>query len=101
MKTKFRLQRLLAVVMILSIVWVAACGGEATDVVEEVDIMTEGAALLEDRCDECHDLERVTSASMTRAEWQETVEEMVELGAELNAEEQEILVAYLAEVHGP
>lgn len=61
----------------------------------------DGAALLEERCTVCHGLDRTTSARKTREQWEQTVARMVGKGAELNAEEQEILIAYLAETYGP
>jgi cytochrome c5 len=61
----------------------------------------DGAALLEERCTVCHGLDRTTSARKTREEWEQTVVRMVGKGAELNEEEQEILIAYLTETYGP
>ena len=61
----------------------------------------DGAALLEERCATCHGLDRTTSARKTREQWEQTVTRMVAKGAELNAEEQDILIAYLAETYGP
>jgi outer membrane biosynthesis protein TonB len=61
----------------------------------------DGAALLEERCTVCHGLDRTTSAQKTREEWEQTVARMVGKGAELNEEEQEILIAYLTETYGP
>jgi cytochrome c5 len=61
----------------------------------------DGAALLEERCTVCHGLDRTTSARKTREQWEQTVVRMVGKGAELNEEEQKILIAYLAETYGP
>jgi cytochrome c5 len=61
----------------------------------------DGAALLEERCTVCHGLDRTTSARKTREEWEQTVVRMVGKGAELNEEEQEILIAYLTETYSP
>jgi cytochrome c5 len=61
----------------------------------------DGAALLEERCTVCHGLDRTTSARKTREQWEQTVVRMVSKGAELNEEEQEILIAYLTETYGP
>jgi len=61
----------------------------------------DGAALLEERCATCHGLDRTTSARKNREEWEQTVTRMVAKGAELNAEEQDILIAYLTETYGP
>lgn len=61
----------------------------------------DGAALLEERCTVCHGLDRTTAAQKTRDQWEQTVVRMVNKGAQLNEEELEILIAYLAETYGP
>jgi cytochrome c5 len=61
----------------------------------------EGAALLEERCTGCHGVNRVTAESKTQEEWEQTVARMIRKGAELNEDEQAILVQYLAETYGP
>jgi cytochrome c5 len=61
----------------------------------------DGAALLEERCTVCHGLDRTTAALKTREEWEQTVTRMVAKGAELNEEEQDMLITYLAETYGP
>lgn len=58
-----------------------------------------GKTLLEERCTECHNLSRVTTNSKTLEEWKATVERMVNKGAELDMDEQEILIQYLAETY--
>lgn len=94
------MQRWLAVAVLttLLVTAMAACGGGAAPAAETV---ADGATLLEERCTECHGLERTTSESKTRDEWLETVDRMIQKGAELNAEEKEVLVDYLAETYGP
>jgi len=60
----------------------------------------DGQALLEGRCAECHTLDRVTSSEKNREEWVQTVDRMIDRGAELNASEREILIDYLVENYG-
>jgi cytochrome c5 len=60
-----------------------------------------GPELLQDRCTQCHSLDRVTAASKTQAEWEATVARMRDKGAELTDEEAQILTEYLAETYGP
>ena len=99
MRSKKTLPVLLAVSM-LTLVLVTACGGGAGEPAEE-PVSVGGETLLEERCTQCHGLEQVTSLEQTRAEWEQTVTEMVNRGAELNEDEQSVLVDYLAENYGP
>ncbi|MBS3784142.1 MAG: hypothetical protein KGY78_06840 [Anaerolineae bacterium] len=94
---------LLGLVLLLVVVAsvVAACGGAATELPAEEPVAVDGETLLQERCTECHGLERTTSAQKTRAEWEETVTRMVNKGAELNDQEKGVLVDYLAETYGP
>lgn len=61
----------------------------------------DAAALLQERCTACHGLNKVTAARYTQEQWQQNVTRMVQKGASLTAEEQAILVAYLAETYKP
>jgi hypothetical protein len=56
---------------------------------------------MEERCATCHGLDRVTRASKSREQWEQTVDRMIERGAELNAEERSVLIDYLTETYGP
>ena len=72
----------------------AASGGGG-----EAPASLDGKALTEERCTKCHDLKRVESAQKTRDEWQANVERMVGLGAELDEDEQQAVIDYLAETY--
>jgi hypothetical protein len=75
---------------------------EASPVVEEStggESLLIGKTLLEERCTECHDLSRVTSKSKTLEEWRITVERMVNKGSDLDMDEQEMLIKYLADTY--
>ncbi|MDY7040690.1 MAG: hypothetical protein SVX38_07495 [Chloroflexota bacterium] len=89
-----------------------ACGGTAvpTKAPEETAAPTteseetappafDGQALLQERCTTCHDLATVEQAKQTEDEWKATVENMVARGAQLNEEEQKLLIEYLAEMY--
>ena len=47
----------------------------------------------------CHPLTRVTEASRSQEGWQQTVDRMVAQGAKLNEQEQQAVIAYLAETY--
>lgn len=75
---------------------------EASPTAEESTSMgtaLDGKTLLEDRCTECHGLSRTTSKSKTLDEWRTTVERMISNGANLNTDEQEVLINYLAQTY--
>jgi len=93
--------KLAGVVLLIIVVGVASgCGGgQEAPAVDEVAV--DGETLLQERCTECHGLDRTTSQEKTRAEWEATVSRMVNQGAELNEDEKTVLVDYLAETYGP
>ena len=100
----------LIVALTLSVGLLAACGGAAQTQPPESPqeeqpavqpSLEDGARLLEERCATCHSLDRVTQAQKTREEWEQNVVRMVSKGAQLNEEEQAILIDYLAETYGP
>jgi hypothetical protein len=57
---------------------------------------SDGQTLMQERCSVCHSTDRITSAHKTTAEWTTTVERMISHGAQLNAQEQQTLIDYLA-----
>ena len=57
---------------------------------------SDGQALLQERCSVCHSADRVTSAHKTADQWTTTVQRMVSKGAQLNSQEQQTLIDYLA-----
>ena len=90
------------VVLLAVILMMVGCGQQEVTLQPEAQGPTlSGLALMNDRCTECHTLDRIRGATMTRESWAETVDEMVERGAELDEGEQEVLVDYLAEAYGP
>jgi len=59
----------------------------------------DGKSVLEDQCVECHNLSRVKSASKTREQWSRTIDRMIAFGAEVNSEEQQLLLDYLEDTY--
>jgi cytochrome c oxidase cbb3-type subunit 3 len=60
------------------------------------DERSDGMRLLQARCAVCHSLDLVTQQRLDRARWEATVTKMVHWGAQLSAEEQQVLAEYLA-----
>ena len=83
------------VLVLLVGAFLAACGASQTPAVTTPD----GQKLLNERCTVCHNLNRVTSAHKTADQWTTTVERMVGKGAQLDAQEQQTLIDYLAQTY--
>jgi hypothetical protein len=56
----------------------------------------DGMTLLQERCTECHGLERV-DVTKNEAQWKTTIDRMVAKGADLTGDEVDFLAGYLAE----
>lgn len=67
------------------------------------DRLMRGRALFEQNCGVCHSLDLPKSQRLDRATWQWVVSDMVEtFGASwIGAEEQALIIEYLAEAYGP
>ncbi|MBO0719807.1 MAG: hypothetical protein J2P41_03240, partial [Blastocatellia bacterium] len=55
----------------------------------------EEKALLQKVCGTCHALDRVTTSRRSRAQWGETMEKMISLGAKATDQEFATILAYL------
>jgi len=66
---------------------------------QPVTTTLDGQTLLQERCTVCHTLDRVTSAHKTADQWKTTVGRMVGKGAQLDAQEQQTLIDYLAQTY--
>jgi mono/diheme cytochrome c family protein len=85
-------------------VFLTACGASqppatASTGSQSATTTLDGQALLKERCTVCHNLNRVTSAHKTADQWTTTVERMVGKGAQLNAQEKQTLIDYLAQTY--
>lgn len=56
-----------------------------------------GQALMQARCSVCHSTDRITNSHKTADQWKSTVDRMINNGAQLNAQEEQTLVDYLAQ----
>jgi len=107
------------IAMLITVGLLAACGGTETSqpteppkVVQPTEIPEgveptvppspiDSKALLQQRCTACHNLNRVTNKMWSLQQWEQSVSSMIRRGAQLNNEEKEALVKYLAENYGP
>lgn len=84
----------------------AACGGSGVETTiptpeqeKSAPVTLDRKSLVAERCTKCHDLARVERAEKREQDWKATVERMVEKGASLNQEEQELVIKYLTETY--
>jgi cytochrome c5 len=61
----------------------------------------DGEQILNASCSGCHDNTVIQTSAKSQEEWEQTVEEMIQRGAKLNAEERPTLITYLVRAHGP
>ncbi len=74
-----------------------SCGtSTATPIASTGGSTLDGQALMQQRCSVCHSLDRVTSAHKTFDQWTVTLQRMIAHGAQLNPQEEQALLAYLA-----
>ena len=64
----------------------------AAEPTEELDAVE---ALIVERCSECHDADRVFRADKSEAQWEATIDRMVDYGADVSAEEKERMIEWL------
>lgn len=60
-----------------------------------------GKAIVQEACSVCHETELITNARRSKADWTDTVQDMVSRGAPLKEGEREIVIEYLAANFGP
>jgi cytochrome c-type biogenesis protein CcmH/NrfF len=73
-----------------------SCGTSNTTPASSTGSSSDGQTLMQERCSVCHSTDRITSAHKTAAEWTTTVERMISHGAQINSQEQQTLIDYLA-----
>ncbi len=59
-----------------------------------------GKEQLQRICSSCHELETVTAARRTKGTWQQTIEDMVDRGAEGSEEDMAAILSYLTTFYG-
>jgi mono/diheme cytochrome c family protein len=62
---------------------------------------SEGQMLVEKNCQGCHTMRRVETAAKDAKGWQETIQVMIQDGAEIEESEIPPMIQYLAREHGP
>ncbi len=57
----------------------------------------QGAKILDLRCTGCHGLDIIMKESRSAAEWEQTVDRMIRIGARVTQDEKGILIEYLGQ----
>lgn len=76
-------------------------GGPRTEQAESASRNREGQRLMQARCTLCHSVDLVTQQRLDLPHWQAAVGKMVRWGAQLSAEEQQVLTDFLAGQYSP
>ncbi len=61
---------------------------------------TDGATLVNDKCVQCHSLDRVQGARKSKSDWEATVSRMESNGLQVTSDEKTAIVEYLATTYG-
>jgi len=84
--------------LVLAGTLLASCGsGSPAPTATSTASSSDGQTLMQTRCSVCHSVTRIISAHKTADEWKATVDRMINNGAQLSAQEEQTLVAYLAQ----
>ena len=84
----------------LSIVFILFIFSYATSAADTPD-NSEIKSLYESSCTQCHGLHMIEKTRNGRSGWEDTVHKMVIAGAQLNADEMELVIDYLFRHYGP
>ena len=88
--------------VVLAAAFLAACGsGNASNNAPATSAPTSagtanGQAIMQKACSACHNINRVTSAQKTAAQWKTTVDRMIARGAKVSPQDEQALIDYLA-----
>jgi cytochrome c5 len=61
----------------------------------------DGEQILNASCNGCHDTTVIQTSAKSQEQWEQTVEQMIQLGAKVSAEDRPTLLTYLVRAHGP
>ena len=61
----------------------------------------DGEQIMNASCNGCHDDVAIRTSAKSQEEWEQTLEQMIERGAKVSAEDRPLLITYLVRSHGP
>jgi hypothetical protein len=89
---------ILFVALVLFVSFLASCSNSNPSSTQPATVL-DGKTLVETRCTVCHTTDRIIIKKATLEQWQTTVDRMIGKGAKLTAEEEKVLVQYLADTY--
>jgi cytochrome c5 len=92
-------KRILAFVFIMVLLTSTLLTACASSTSSSSSAPLDGQALLEQRCTDCHDISGITRMHGNAQQWASIVNQMVRRGAQLNAQEKQTLIDYLAQTY--
>jgi hypothetical protein len=95
---KSSLVTLCAILVVL--IFTSSCASAASSTTPASTSALDGATLVQERCSVCHPLTFVERSKHTASEWKLIVDMMISRGAQLNADEETLVVNYLASAYG-
>jgi cytochrome c5 len=93
-------------VIVVTAILLSACAAQATPTPTtaatssssgNTSAIADGKTLLDSRCTTCHSTAKVATQHLTSDQWKQVVENMISKGAVLSADEETVLVQYLAD----
>jgi ABC-type glycerol-3-phosphate transport system substrate-binding protein len=92
----------LFLVIILAALLLGACAAQTTapattSASSNTSAVADGKTLLDTRCTACHSTAKVVTQHLTSDQWKQVVDNMISKGATLSADEETVLVQYLAD----
>jgi cytochrome c5 len=95
MNKYFNSVMIIVVIVTLIVVGCSSAATSAPTTTQPPDT-TKGKSLVESRCSTCHSLTQVQNHKDNQTGWEAIVKQMVGSGAQLDAEQQKLVVEYLA-----
>jgi hypothetical protein len=96
MKKGFLMVLSISVLLIALASFIASCGSSQSSSPTGSGNVLDGQSLMQERCSVCHSTTRITTARFSADQWASILDAMVQKGAQLNSQEKQTLVEYLA-----
>jgi ABC-type glycerol-3-phosphate transport system substrate-binding protein len=86
---------LIALMMLMVILVIAACAQASPTTPETEEDLDRAEALIIERCSDCHSADKVFQEDYDREGWEDVFEDMIRKGADVNQEEQTLMIDWL------